>query len=86
MKPNIYNSSCEEMLRYITDCNLATVCKMAMASRRTKSEFDRQISIGQLAHDWLVEHNCSLKGSRSEEIHDNFNDSVADWAKSFISK
>lgn len=57
-----------QALAYITDCNLATVCRMAMMKSRPKHEFARQISIAQTAIDWMVGMKVDFTGTRAEEV------------------
>jgi hypothetical protein len=71
----------EDALAYITDCCLATVSYMAMLKRKSKSEFERQISIAQLACSWMEQFGISPKGTRAKEIIGKR--TVAEWAKKF---
>ena len=70
----------EQALAYITDCNLATVSHMAMCKSRKKGEYERQINIAQHAVDWMLDFNVSPENTRAQEVIDNFNGSVSDWA------
>lgn len=43
----------KDALVYITECNLATVCHMTYLKSKSKSEFERQITIAQMGIDWI---------------------------------
>lgn len=72
----------EQALAYITDCNLATVCELAMRKYRLKHEFERQISIAQTAIDWMIAMNVDMSGTRAVEVIKC--GSVWDWARAFM--
>lgn len=72
----------EQALAYITDCNLATVCAMAMKKNRPKGEFERQIGIAQTAIDWMVSMDVDMSSTRAVEVLEC--GSVWDWARSFM--
>jgi len=66
---------------YILDCQLATVCDMAMKKSRGKHEYERQINIAQTMIDWAKEFQVSFNdGDRAEKVCSH-NWSVAEWAK-----
>jgi len=72
----------ENALAYITDCNLATVCSMAVKKSRNMYEFERQISIAQTAIDWMIEMHIDFSGTRVENVIKH--GSVNEWVKTFI--
>lgn len=74
----------EDALRYIADCQLATVCNMAMKKRRPKYEFERQVSIAQKCVDWMVQMGIPSTGTRVEEVEIIGN--VETWAKQHMPK
>lgn len=79
--------SAEDALGYITDCNLATVCRMAMQKSKSKSQFERHIEIAQSGVDWIVKFNVpyeSYAGTRVEDVIKA--GSVAKWAETFKQK
>lgn len=76
--------SVDDAMVYITDCNLATVCRMAMRRSRSKSEFERQISIAQSGVDWIIKFDIPHKGSRVEDVFTV--GTVAEWAETFKQK
>ena len=43
----------EDALLYLVECTLATVNHMAMRMSKSKSEYQRQISIAQKGCDWI---------------------------------
>ena len=57
-----------DALVYITDCTLATVCKMACKKRRQKLEFERQMSIAQTAITWIQEMGIDVSNTRAEDV------------------
>lgn len=74
----------EQALAYITDCNLATVCDMAMKKSRSRNEFARQISIAQAAIDWMVDMKVDFRGTRAQDVVAHCSGSVEAWATKFI--
>lgn len=76
--------SVDDALVYITDCNLATVCRMAMRKSRSKSEFERQIAIAQSGVDWIIKFDVPHNGSRVEDVIKI--GTVAEWAETFKQK
>jgi hypothetical protein len=73
----------EEALAYMLDCTLATVETLAMKKSRTKSEFNRHMSIAQQCLDWAHSMNVDYSHTRGSEV-DKFNRSVADWARQYM--
>jgi hypothetical protein len=73
----------EQALAYIIDCNLATVCDLAMKKSRPKGEFVRQISIAQTAINWMVDMKVDLSGTRAREVVAQ-GGSVETWATKFM--
>lgn len=71
-------------LAYITDCNLATVVDLAMKKSKSKSEFERQISIAQTAIDWMVAMKVDFSGTRAADVVKV--GSVAEWASKYTVK
>lgn len=74
------------LIAYITDCNLATVADMAMKKSRPKYEYERQIMIAQFSIDKAIELGIDKEyysTTRVYEIINDFNGSVAEWAKRF---
>jgi hypothetical protein len=69
----------EEALVYMTDCTLATVSRMAGLKRKSKHEFQRQISIAQNGFDFMTRMQIDYTGSRAEHVRD-YGGSVAKWA------
>jgi hypothetical protein len=77
----------EQALAYITECNLATVSSMAMHKSRSKSEFARQISIAQIAIDWMMQMNVSFATESSiMQIVSEYGSSVKAWSEQYIPK
>lgn len=76
--------SVEKAFIYLADCQLATVCRMAMKKRRPVGEFDRQIRIAQKFIDWSMKFNIDMSGTRGEEVVNRYDCSVARYAKFFI--
>jgi len=74
----------DQALAYIADCNLATVANMAMKKKRGKHEFERQISIAQIAVDWIVEMGIDASTTRVDEVIDA--GSVHKWASKYITQ
>jgi len=72
----------EQALAYITDCNLATVCDMAMTKRRKVGEFRRQKAIAQTAIDWMDEMHIDYSTTRAKDVV-KFG-TVEKWAESFM--
>lgn len=75
--------SIEDAFAYITDCNLATVSSMAMLKSRSKSEYQRQVSIAQFMVNWGKDFNVDLSSTRADDIIKNFNGSVETWADQY---
>jgi hypothetical protein len=73
----------EEAFAYLTDCSLATVASMALRKSRPKGEYQRQISIAQVAVDWMRFQGYPSFGTRAEEIIMCYDGSVADWAAQY---
>ena len=75
----------EQAVLYLTDCTLATVAMMASKKSRGSLEYQRQISIAQAGFNWTLSYLDSddAQGSRALDIRDNYNGSVADWAKEY---
>ena len=73
-----------QALAYITDCNLATVCEMAMKKSRPKHEFNRQMSIAQTSIDWMVEMGVDVSTTRAVEVIAA--GSVKQWAETYMPK
>lgn len=70
----------DQMLAYITECNLATIEHMALLKSRSKGEYERQISIAQTAVDWILQNNIDYTGTRIVNVVQNAGGSVKDWA------
>jgi len=77
-KRNVKTPS-DALLR-ITDCNMATVSKMAGKKSRAKCEYVRQISIAQEAIDYMKAMDIDMKDSRAGELNGK---TVAEWAKEY---
>ena len=74
----------EQALLYLADCTLATVADMAMKKSKSKSEFQRQISIAQSAVDWIKDFNIEVKiGSRVYEVLALPDRNVETWSRSY---
>lgn len=71
----------EQMLAYITDCTLATVCDMACKKSIPRNEFSRQIEIAQTAINWMVQAGIDTSTTRAEDVLEI--GSVRDWALTF---
>lgn len=71
----------DQALVYMTYCTLATVCSMAMLKRKSKSEYERQISIAQKGCDWLQFWGIDAKGTRAEKIVGK--QTVKEWAAEY---
>ena len=70
-----------DALAYITECNLATVSEMAMKKSRPKREFSRQVSIAQIAVDWMACFSIELTG-RAKNVEEA--GSVWTWAEHYM--
>lgn len=70
-----------DMVRYLTDCTMATVVDMAMKKTRPKGEYERQKLIAQKGVDFMRDNHIPADGSRVENLQPG--QSVADWAKQF---
>lgn len=71
-----------DALAYMTDCTLATVCRMAMRKSRAKGEYERQIAIADTGVRWMIEMNVPREQySRAEGVEKR--GSVAAWAKGY---
>jgi len=81
-------NSVQKALIYITDCNLATVCDMAMKAKRPQYEYKRQISIAQAAVDWIQEFtpDSDVSSTRILLVKSQFHSNVNEWAKHFEPK
>ena len=73
----------EEAFTYLTDCTLATVASMALKKSRPKTEYERQISIAQVAVNWMRSQGYPSFNTRAEEVITCYNGSVADWAAQY---
>lgn len=74
----------EQALLYLADCTLATVADMAMKKSKSKSEFQRQISIAQSAVDWIKDFNIEVKiGSRVYDVLALPDRNVETWSRSY---
>lgn len=71
-----------DALAYITDCTLATVCSMAFKKSRGKHEFERQISIAQVAVDWMQQMKIDPSSTRVKDVIAA--GGVQKWADGFI--
>nr|DAP84385.1 MAG TPA: hypothetical protein [Caudoviricetes sp.] len=72
----------EQSLLYLADCTLATVSSMAMKKSKSKSEFDRQISIAQYAVDSIKAFNIQIEAnSRAFQVLSMEDQKVETWAK-----
>ncbi len=56
-----------EALAYVTDCNLATIERMASRRSRSERELKRQISIAQQAIDWMIAFDVDFSATRAVE-------------------
>lgn len=82
--PHVHRASLrstEEHLNYMTDCTLATVCDLAGKKSRSKSEYQRQISIAQLGVDHLRNLPAIPAGRAADIIQAGM--TVAEWAKQY---
>jgi hypothetical protein len=77
-----YVRTINQAFAYIADCNLATVCSMAMTKSRRKGEYERQISIAQSQIDWMKEFDVDPGSTRAEDII-KAGISVGEWAKGY---
>lgn len=68
-----------DALAYMTDCNLATVSRMALKKSRPKYEFERQISIAQTAVNWMLEMGIDFSTTRATDVVAA--GSVKEWAE-----
>ena len=79
MKSQVHTPA--DALAYLTDCTLATVCRMAMRKSRPKGEYERQIAIAEAGVQWMIEMGVPRDTySRAAEV-EKFG-SVAAWAES----
>lgn len=71
-------------LDYLTDCTIATVGYMAGLKSKSKSEYNRQISIAQKGVDFIIQFGCDIReGSRVSTVIESYNGNVAEYAKRF---
>lgn len=75
----------DQALAYITDCNLATVMRLAMKKSRPKHEFERQISIAQTAIDWMIAFGADFSGTRAEDVV-KAGGSVQEWIAPVVAR
>lgn len=68
-----------DLIDYLVDCTLATVDRLASQKRRSKYEYERQISIAQLGIDKGVFTGVPFTGRGADVI--SMGGSVAAWAK-----
>jgi len=80
MKHTVRNPA--DALAYITCCNLATVCDMAMKKSRPKAEFKRQMQIAQTAIDWMQAMGVDFSTTRAKDVV--VCGSVEKWAEKFM--
>jgi hypothetical protein len=74
----------KQALVYMAECTLATVADMAMKKSKSKSEFQRQISIAQSAIDWIKDFHVEAEaGSRVYDVLALPDRSVETWSKSY---
>jgi len=73
-------SNAVDMVKYLTDCTLATVDSMAMKKSSPKLEYQRQRDIAQTGVDFIKNNNIDPSGTRvAEIIRDNI--TVNEYAK-----
>lgn len=72
-----------DALLYITDCNLATVSRMAGLKNRGVNEYQRQINIAQICVDWCVKENLNIADSRALNVVQSCGGSVQQWADNY---
>lgn len=82
-KENIRNS--EQLVAYLMDCNLATVCGMASLKSSKKGELKRQILIAQHGIDKMNILNIHHHDTRVEDVR-ACESSVEKWAEQFKPK
>ena len=71
-----------DALAYLTDCTLATVCRMAMRKSRATGEYQRQIAIAEAGVRWMIEMDIPrTENSRAAYVEKI--GSVAGWAKGY---
>ena len=71
-----------DALAYMTDCALATVCRMAMRKSRAAGEYQRQIAIAEAGVRWMIEMDIPrTENSRAADVEKI--GSVAAWAKGY---
>lgn len=68
-----------DLIDYLVDCTLATVCRLASQKRRSKYEYERQISIAQAGIDKGRWFGVPFSGRGREVVE--MGGSVLDWAK-----
>lgn len=84
-------NTAEQATIYLTDCTLATVSAMAMKAKRSKFEYERQISIAQRGIDYIIGAKVSLYPQQTNYIHTTrvqdiinmYGGSVTDWARKY---
>ena len=74
----------EQALAYVTDCTLATVCDLAAKKSRSKSEFERQKAIAQSGIDWMVDMKVDVRGTRAQQVIEQYSRSVDAWAAKYL--
>ena len=80
MKSQVHTPA--DALAYLTDCTLATVCRMAMRKSRAAGEYQRQIAIAEAGVRWMIEMGVPRnETSRAESVEKI--GSVAAWAKGY---
>ena len=72
----------EEIIAYIADCTLATVCDMACKRSRGAYEYKRQQIIAQKIVDHIRQYNIPSDHTRVYEVSNKFDWSVQKWADS----
>lgn len=74
----------EEALAHMVDCTLATVCDLASKKSKSKTEYERQISIAQAGVDWMRAMGIRKEGTRAADLPAS--GSVTEWANQWEPK
>lgn len=70
-----------DLVSYLTDCTLATVSSMSMKKSRPVGEYQRQISIAQLAINKGVQMGVRFDSRAADVI--SAGGSVSEWANQY---
>lgn len=77
--PLAHNEPAFNVLKYLVECTLATVEVAACTGKRTAKAYARQVGMGQVGVDWLVELGLLESTERAFDVHEK-RITVGRWA------